>query len=142
MSTHGNLDSMSIRRVIMPADEDELNDMHSYQDIRMELLATGHNLVRKRQPKVSFIFNYLIWLLILTSDFSQIYRRRFHRSRLHGRGLGRNTNKARRRGRKKNYQRGYQVTAPPPPGVGSRSVVCMHACLSAEPLSQVEGTYS
>lgn len=63
MSTHGNLDSMSIRRVIMPADEDELNDMHSYQDIRMELLATGHNLVRKRQPKVSFIFNYLILCL-------------------------------------------------------------------------------
>ena len=47
----------------MPADEDELNDMHSYQDIRMELLATGHNLVRKRQVKVSFIFNYLILCL-------------------------------------------------------------------------------
>lgn len=44
MSSHGKFE---LRRVIMPADEedDEVTDIHNYQDIRMELSATGHNLV-------------------------------------------------------------------------------------------------
>jgi len=47
MSSHGKLDPAKLRRVIMPVeDDDEIADIRNYQDIRMELKATGHNLVR------------------------------------------------------------------------------------------------
>ena len=38
----------TMRRVIMAVDDDhEIIDIENYQDIRMELNATGHNLVRQ-----------------------------------------------------------------------------------------------
>ena len=51
MSLHGNFEVSARRKVIMPADDDdEIGDFHSFQDIRMELNATGHNLVSKISP--------------------------------------------------------------------------------------------
>jgi hypothetical protein len=43
MSSHSKIE---LRRVIMPPeDDDEFTDIRNFQDIRMELHATGHNLV-------------------------------------------------------------------------------------------------
>ncbi len=47
MSVHaGGNDSVVLRRVMMDAQsDDEISDSENFQDIRMELNATGHNLV-------------------------------------------------------------------------------------------------
>jgi hypothetical protein len=46
MSVHGKFESPGMRKVIMSVeDDDEVTDFQNYQDIRMELNSTGHNLV-------------------------------------------------------------------------------------------------